>query len=51
MLQAEQILQSRYQIQRQLGNNGIRQTWLAKDLQASDAEKSLSCSQTSRLWW
>ncbi|QSJ16142.1 serine/threonine protein kinase [Nostoc sp. UHCC 0702] len=40
MLQAEQILQSRYQIQRQLGNNGIRQTWLAKDLQASDAEKS-----------
>ncbi|MBD6616063.1 serine/threonine protein kinase [Komarekiella sp. 'clone 1'] len=41
MLQAEQILQERYQVQRQLGNNGIRQTWLATDLQASDAENSL----------
>ncbi|MEH2251778.1 serine/threonine protein kinase [Nostoc sp.] len=40
MLQPEQILQDRYQIQRQLGNNGIRQTWLAKDLQASDGDNS-----------
>ncbi|MBD0304596.1 MAG: serine/threonine protein kinase [Tolypothrix sp. T3-bin4] len=40
MLQPEQILQERYQIQRQLGNNGIRQTWLAKDLQASNGENS-----------
>ncbi|MBD2509355.1 MULTISPECIES: serine/threonine-protein kinase [unclassified Nostoc] len=40
MLQPEQILQDRYQIQHQLGNNGIRQTWLAKDLQASDGENS-----------
>ncbi|MBD2530625.1 serine/threonine protein kinase [Nostoc flagelliforme FACHB-838] len=40
MLQPEQILQDRYQIQRQLGNNGIRQTWLALDLQASDDENS-----------
>ncbi|MEH2349615.1 MAG: serine/threonine-protein kinase [Nostoc sp.] len=40
MLQPEQILQDRYQIQRQLGNNGIRQTWLATDLQASDGENS-----------
>jgi serine/threonine protein kinase len=40
MLQPEQILQDRYQIQRQLGNNGIRQTWQALDLQASDAENS-----------
>ncbi|MEH2241761.1 serine/threonine protein kinase [Nostoc sp.] len=40
MLQPEQILQDRYQIQRQLGNNGIRQTWLAKDLQGSDGENS-----------
>ncbi|MEH2079746.1 MAG: serine/threonine-protein kinase [Nostoc sp.] len=40
MLQPEQILQERYQIQRQLGNNGIRQTWLAQDLQASDGENS-----------
>jgi serine/threonine protein kinase len=41
MLQAEQILQNRYQIQRQLGNNGVRQTWLAKDLQATDVDNSL----------
>ncbi|WP_138499339.1 serine/threonine protein kinase [Nostoc sp. PA-18-2419] len=40
MLQAEQILQDRYQIQRQLGNNGIRQTWLAKDLKADDGDNS-----------
>ena len=40
MLQPKQILQDRYQIQRQLGNNGIRQTWLAQDLQASDDENS-----------
>ncbi|MFS0513398.1 serine/threonine protein kinase [Nostoc sp. UIC 10607] len=40
MLQPEQILQDRYQIQRQLGNNGIRQTWLALDLQASNDENS-----------
>ncbi|WP_071187380.1 serine/threonine-protein kinase [Trichormus sp. NMC-1] len=41
MLQTEQILQERYQIERQLGNNGIRQTWLAKDLQAADKENAL----------
>lgn len=41
MLQAEQILQNRYQIQRQLGNNGVRQTWLATDLQATDVDNSL----------
>jgi serine/threonine protein kinase len=41
MLQVEQILQNRYQIQRQLGNNGVRQTWLAKDLQATDVDNSL----------
>ncbi|QYX31886.1 serine/threonine protein kinase [Sphaerospermopsis torques-reginae] len=41
MLQAEEILHDRYQIQRQLGNNGIRQTWLAKDLQATELENSL----------
>ncbi|HLO88865.1 MAG TPA: serine/threonine-protein kinase [Nostocaceae cyanobacterium] len=40
MLQTEQILQERYQLQRQLGNNGIRQTWLARDLQANDQEKA-----------
>ncbi|AFY48941.1 serine/threonine protein kinase [Nostoc sp. PCC 7524] len=40
MLQVEQILHDRYQVLRQLGNNGIRQTWLAKDLQANDTENS-----------
>ncbi len=40
MLQPEQILQDRYQIQRRLGDNGIRQTWLALDLQAPDGENS-----------
>lgn len=40
MLQVAQILHDRYQVIRQLGNNGIRQTWLAKDLQAHDPENS-----------
>lgn len=40
MLQVEQILQNRYQLQRQLGNNGVRQTWLATDLQPSAQENS-----------
>ncbi|BAY43253.1 serine/threonine protein kinase [Scytonema sp. HK-05] len=39
MLQAEQLLQNRYQLQCLLGNNGIRQTWLALDLQAADVQK------------
>jgi serine/threonine protein kinase len=39
MLQAEQLLQNRYQLQSLLGNNGIRQTWLALDLQAPDVQK------------
>src|ERR671932_1089356 len=34
MLQAEQILQERYQLSHQLGNNPSRQTWLAFDLAA-----------------
>jgi serine/threonine protein kinase len=41
MLQADQILNHRYQIQRELGNNGIRQTWLATDLQATEGTASL----------
>ncbi|PMB00285.1 serine/threonine protein kinase [Fischerella thermalis CCMEE 5268] len=40
MLQVEQILQNRYRLQRQIGNNGVRQTWLATDLQASAQENS-----------
>ena len=34
MLQAQKILQGRYQLQRQLAHNPNRQTWLAQDLQA-----------------
>jgi serine/threonine protein kinase len=41
MLQADQILNQRYQLQRELGNNGIRQTWLATDLQANEESASL----------
>jgi len=37
MLQAEQVLQGRYQLQRQLGQNPGRQTWLAQDVEASPA--------------
>ncbi|PMB26947.1 serine/threonine protein kinase [Fischerella thermalis] len=40
MLQVEQILQNRYRLQRQIGKNGVRQTWLATDLQASAQENS-----------
>lgn len=34
MLQAQQVLQNRYQLQQQLGHNSSRQTWLAQDLEA-----------------
>lgn len=37
MLQAEQVLQERYQLQQQLGRTAAgRQTWLAKDLQSNE---------------
>jgi hypothetical protein len=32
MLEVEQVLQGRYQLQKQLGNNAGRQTWLAAEL-------------------
>ena len=35
MLETAQILQQRYQLQQQLGNNAGRQTWLATDIQTS----------------
>ncbi|MFB8791238.1 MAG: serine/threonine-protein kinase [Potamolinea sp.] len=35
MLQTQQVLNKRYQLQRQLGNNAGRQTWLAQDLATS----------------
>ncbi|NES23175.1 MAG: serine/threonine protein kinase, partial [Symploca sp. SIO3E6] len=38
MLQAQQILNERYQLQQQLGNNAGRQTWLAVDLDTSPTE-------------
>lgn len=36
MLQAEQVLQNRYQLQQKLSENAARQTWLATDLASSD---------------
>ncbi|HEY9614383.1 serine/threonine-protein kinase [Allocoleopsis sp.] len=38
MLQAEQILNDRYQLQRKLGQNAGRQTWLAEDIGVSPPE-------------
>jgi len=38
MLQTEQVLQGRYQLHKQLGNNAGHQTWLAKDIKTSPAE-------------
>ncbi|MDY7015784.1 MAG: serine/threonine-protein kinase, partial [Cyanobacteriota bacterium] len=35
MLQTEQLLQERYRLRQQLGNNAGRQTWLAQDLSLS----------------
>lgn len=40
MLQAEQILQNRYQLIQPLSDDAARQTWLATDLQTSGAESS-----------
>jgi len=39
MLQVEQVLQGRYQLQKQLGNNAGRQTWLAVDLATQAREQ------------
>lgn len=41
MLQTQEVLQNRYQLERQLGDNGVRQTWLARDLQATEVEHEL----------
>lgn len=41
MLQTEQILQGRYQLQQQLGNNAGRQTWLVKDISTSTGELAI----------
>lgn len=38
MLQAQQLLQGRYQLQQQLGLNPGRQTWLAQDVKTSPVE-------------
>lgn len=40
MLHCGQVLQGRYQLGQNLGENASRQTWLATDLEASDAENS-----------
>jgi serine/threonine protein kinase len=39
MLEVEQVLQGRYQLQKQLGNNAGRQTWLAVDLATQARER------------
>jgi serine/threonine protein kinase len=39
MLQVEQVLQGRYQLKQQLGNNAGRQTWLAVDLATQARER------------
>lgn len=39
MLQAEQVLQGRYQLQRLLGQNAGRQTWLAVNIKESPAQR------------
>jgi serine/threonine protein kinase len=38
MLQPAQILHNRYQLKQKLGDNPMHQTWLARDLQASNVE-------------
>jgi len=38
MLQTQQVLNQRYQLQRQLGNNAGRQTWITQDLATSPTE-------------
>jgi type IV pilus assembly protein PilA len=38
MLQTDQVLGGRYQLQQQLGNNAGRQTWLATDIKVSPAK-------------
>lgn len=38
MLQAEKVLQGRYQLTQPLGKNAGRQTWLAEDLEAEPSE-------------
>ncbi len=38
MLQAEQILQGRYQLKQRLGQNAGRQTWLATDIETEEKE-------------
>lgn len=38
MLQAQQVLQERYQLQQKLSDNPVRQTWLATDLATPEAK-------------
>lgn len=38
MLEVEQVLQNRYQLKQKLGDNAVRQTWLAEDLASLDAK-------------
>ncbi|GET41190.1 protein kinase domain-containing protein [Microseira wollei] len=38
-MQAQQVLQGRYQLQEQLGQNACRQTWIAEDLETKIRQK------------
>lgn len=40
MLEPKQILQNRYQLEQRLGDNAMRQTWLATDLETSNLESA-----------
>ena len=39
MLEAEQVINERYQLQKKLGRNAGRQTWLAKDLKTKNLQQ------------
>ena len=41
MLQAEQLLNQRYQLKQKLGHNAGRQTWLATDISASPQQEAI----------
>ena len=40
MLETDRILQERYQLKQRLGDNRVRQTWLAEDLKNPDPDRS-----------
>jgi serine/threonine protein kinase len=51
MLQAEQILQNRYQFKQNLGQNASRQTWLAQDLRTQERVVVKLLTFSDRVQW